>query len=172
MIANHAWGDNSGEGICTWANPHAEIQNKLTTRGEVQLIPTSSTTFPVLFETHMPIFLPLLEGFCCKPWLDKHCWFPGVPCRICHVPELLSWPALWGGTRLHVPEAIIPYSFQVSLQVEKYRNFSCLHLGTALWDWHCREQLLCVWCREFFWDFLSFECFKSCLKDLKMIVQC
>lgn len=56
MIANPTWGSNSGEGMCTWLNPHAEIQNKLTTRGKVKLIYRSSTSLSLLLQTDGHLF--------------------------------------------------------------------------------------------------------------------
>lgn len=47
------WGNSSGEGVCTWANPHAELQSTLTTRGKVELIHPSPTSFPLLLETEV-----------------------------------------------------------------------------------------------------------------------
>lgn len=44
------------------------------------------------------------------------CLFPpGFPSGVCHVPELLPWPALRGGARLHVPAAALPHSLQVRI---------------------------------------------------------
>lgn len=42
------------------------------------------------------------------------CMFPGFPCRVCHVSELLPRLALRGGSRLHVPAPIVPHPLQVN----------------------------------------------------------
>jgi len=34
----------------------------------------------------------------------------GIPCRVSHVPQLLPWSAVWGGSRLHVPTAAVSHS--------------------------------------------------------------
>lgn len=59
--------------------------------------------------------------------------FPGFPSRVCHVSELLSWLALWRGSRLHVPAATVSHSFQVNTHTHKKGlNSGRIRLYTAM----------------------------------------
>jgi len=55
-------------------------------------------------------------GWCCI-WAYNWCTInrfvagdTGISSRVCDVPQLLSWTAVWGGARLHVPTAAVSHS--------------------------------------------------------------
>ena len=75
-----------------------------------------------------------------------HCLSPpGLPCRVCHVPQLLSWPPVWGGTRLHVSATAVSDPFphleppvRLHLRLDIAQAESGSIKPRDKWWWRCR----------------------------------
>lgn len=65
--------------MCTWANPHAEIQNKLTTRGKVESIHPSTTSSPLLLDTDVDLFCLCWKVFAASHGLINTIDLQGFP---------------------------------------------------------------------------------------------